>query len=165
MFVDAELVSSWFPGAVRLPWSPRGCLRYPTTCARKLQTDCARPEMPGGSGSATDTHTSTASQWGTLIRLKCYFNSLGLFICACKQPDGAESVDSLHSSDGVPEKKAAGRQRANSGTPTISVSRASVSSGTSITTYTSCLKLHSSHIHLTQFQDVLAAAVSYQMRC
>ncbi|XP_026232326.1 synaptotagmin-like protein 5 isoform X2 [Anabas testudineus] len=44
------------------------------------------------------------------------------------RPDGAESVDSLHCSDSVPEKKAAGHHRTNSGTPTISVSRASVSS-------------------------------------
>ncbi|KAI3356343.1 hypothetical protein L3Q82_017571, partial [Scortum barcoo] len=44
------------------------------------------------------------------------------------RPDGAESVASLHSSDGVPEKKAASHHRTNSGTPAISVSRASVSS-------------------------------------
>ncbi|XP_040913922.1 synaptotagmin-like protein 5 isoform X3 [Toxotes jaculatrix] len=44
------------------------------------------------------------------------------------RPDGAESVASLHSSDSVPEKKAASHQRTNSGAPTISVSRASVSS-------------------------------------
>ncbi|XP_040004873.1 synaptotagmin-like protein 5 isoform X2 [Xiphias gladius] len=44
------------------------------------------------------------------------------------KPDGAESVASLHSIDSAPEKKAAGHHRTNSGTPTISVSRASVSS-------------------------------------
>ncbi|XP_070694212.1 synaptotagmin-like protein 5 [Pempheris klunzingeri] len=44
------------------------------------------------------------------------------------RPDGAESVASLRSSDSVPEKKAAGHHRTDSGTPTISVSRASVSS-------------------------------------
>lgn len=44
------------------------------------------------------------------------------------RPDGAESVASLHSSDGAPEKKAPGHHRTNSGTPAISVSRASVSS-------------------------------------
>ncbi|XP_053185200.1 synaptotagmin-like protein 5 isoform X2 [Scomber japonicus] len=43
-----------------------------------------------------------------------------------RRPDGAESVASLHSSDS--EKKAATQQRKNSGTPTISVSRASISS-------------------------------------
>uniref|UniRef100_A0AAQ5Y2R4 Synaptotagmin-like protein 5 n=1 Tax=Amphiprion ocellaris TaxID=80972 RepID=A0AAQ5Y2R4_AMPOC len=43
-----------------------------------------------------------------------------------RRPDGAESVVSLHSSDG--EKKSTGYHRTNSGTPTISVSRASVSS-------------------------------------
>ncbi|KAM9709237.1 synaptotagmin-like protein 5 isoform 1-T1 [Menidia menidia] len=44
------------------------------------------------------------------------------------RPDGAESVTSVHSGDGAPERKAAGHHRSNSGTPTISVSRASVSS-------------------------------------
>ncbi|XP_026150626.1 synaptotagmin-like protein 5 isoform X2 [Mastacembelus armatus] len=44
------------------------------------------------------------------------------------RPDGAESVNSLHSSDSAPEKKAVGHRRVNSGTPIISVSRASVSS-------------------------------------
>ncbi|XP_008273777.1 synaptotagmin-like protein 5 isoform X3 [Stegastes partitus] len=44
------------------------------------------------------------------------------------RPDGAESVASLHSSDGASEKKSTGHHRTNSGTPTISVSRASVSS-------------------------------------
>ncbi|XP_041806574.1 synaptotagmin-like protein 5 [Chelmon rostratus] len=44
------------------------------------------------------------------------------------RPDGAESVASLHSSDSASEKKTAGHQRTNSGAPTISVSRASVSS-------------------------------------
>ncbi|XP_059198877.1 synaptotagmin-like protein 5 isoform X2 [Centropristis striata] len=42
------------------------------------------------------------------------------------RPDGAESVASVRSSDS--EKKATGHHRTNSGTPTISVSRASVSS-------------------------------------
>ncbi|XP_035030133.1 synaptotagmin-like protein 5 isoform X3 [Hippoglossus stenolepis] len=44
------------------------------------------------------------------------------------RPDGAESVASLHSSDSAPEKRGVGHHRTNSGTPTISVSRASVSS-------------------------------------
>uniref|UniRef100_A0A8C6KVP6 Synaptotagmin-like protein 5 n=1 Tax=Nothobranchius furzeri TaxID=105023 RepID=A0A8C6KVP6_NOTFU len=44
------------------------------------------------------------------------------------RPDGAESIASLHSSEGTPDKKAAGHHRTNSDTPTISVSRASVSS-------------------------------------
>ncbi|XP_071395391.1 synaptotagmin-like protein 5, partial [Centroberyx affinis] len=44
------------------------------------------------------------------------------------QPDGAESVASFHSSDCVSEKTAGGHRRTESGTPTISVSRASVSS-------------------------------------
>ncbi|XP_070832356.1 synaptotagmin-like protein 5 isoform X2 [Chaetodon trifascialis] len=45
-----------------------------------------------------------------------------------RRPDGAESIGSLYSSDSASEKKAAGHQRTNSGAPTISVSRASVSS-------------------------------------
>ncbi|XP_029314827.1 synaptotagmin-like protein 5 isoform X1 [Cottoperca gobio] len=44
------------------------------------------------------------------------------------RPDGAESVASVHSGDSAPEEKATGQHRKNSGTPTISVSRASVSS-------------------------------------
>ncbi|XP_074550750.1 synaptotagmin-like protein 5 isoform X2 [Halichoeres trimaculatus] len=44
------------------------------------------------------------------------------------RPDGAESVTSLHSSDSTPEKKAPSHQRRSSGAPTISVSKASVSS-------------------------------------
>ncbi|XP_017265841.1 synaptotagmin-like protein 5 isoform X3 [Kryptolebias marmoratus] len=44
------------------------------------------------------------------------------------RPDGAESVASLPSSEGAPEKKAAGHHRTNSDAPAISVSRASVSS-------------------------------------
>ncbi|KAG7215774.1 hypothetical protein INR49_021897 [Caranx melampygus] len=44
------------------------------------------------------------------------------------RPDGAESVASLHSSDSTSEQKAAANHRRSSGTPTISVSRASVSS-------------------------------------
>ncbi|XP_029314828.1 synaptotagmin-like protein 5 isoform X2 [Cottoperca gobio] len=45
-----------------------------------------------------------------------------------RRPDGAESVASVHSGDSAPEEKATGQHRKNSGTPTISVSRASVSS-------------------------------------
>nr|XP_020504440.1 synaptotagmin-like protein 5 isoform X2 [Labrus bergylta] len=45
-----------------------------------------------------------------------------------RRPDGAESVASLHSSDSTPEKKAPAYYRKSSGAPTISVSKASVSS-------------------------------------
>ncbi|KAM4730805.1 synaptotagmin-like protein 5 isoform 3-T6 [Anableps anableps] len=44
------------------------------------------------------------------------------------RPDGAESITSVHSSEGLPEKEGTGHHRTNSDTPTISVSRASVSS-------------------------------------
>uniref|UniRef100_A0A8C9Z8I3 Synaptotagmin-like protein 5 n=1 Tax=Sander lucioperca TaxID=283035 RepID=A0A8C9Z8I3_SANLU len=53
-----------------------------------------------------------------------------------RRPDGAESIASVHSSDSAPEKKATGHHRTNSDAPTISVSRASVSSGTSSATNT-----------------------------
>ncbi|KAM4730804.1 synaptotagmin-like protein 5 isoform 2-T5 [Anableps anableps] len=45
-----------------------------------------------------------------------------------RRPDGAESITSVHSSEGLPEKEGTGHHRTNSDTPTISVSRASVSS-------------------------------------
>ncbi|MED6266665.1 hypothetical protein CHARACLAT_004353 [Characodon lateralis] len=44
------------------------------------------------------------------------------------RPDGAESVSSVHTSEGLPEKEVTGHQRTNLDTPTICVSRASVSS-------------------------------------
>ncbi|MEQ2165246.1 hypothetical protein GOODEAATRI_014926 [Goodea atripinnis] len=44
------------------------------------------------------------------------------------RPDGAESVSSVHTSEGLPEKEATGHHRTNLDTPTICVSRASVSS-------------------------------------
>ncbi|CAJ1079585.1 synaptotagmin-like protein 5 isoform X2 [Xyrichtys novacula] len=45
-----------------------------------------------------------------------------------RRPDGAESVVSLHSSDSTPEKKGHAYRPRSSGAPTISVSKASVSS-------------------------------------
>ncbi|XP_061548986.1 synaptotagmin-like protein 5 isoform X2 [Phycodurus eques] len=45
-----------------------------------------------------------------------------------RRPDGAESVCSFHSSGSAPEKKASGNHGRGDGAPTISVSRASVSS-------------------------------------
>ncbi|XP_061924988.1 synaptotagmin-like protein 5 isoform X1 [Entelurus aequoreus] len=45
-----------------------------------------------------------------------------------RQPDGAESVYSFHSSSSAPESKTAGNDGKSSGAPIISVSRASVSS-------------------------------------
>lgn len=130
-------------------------------------------------------YTPTHIQLGTLgknIQIKMFFNSFGVLTCVCAQPDGAESVASLHSSDSASEKKTAGHQRTNSGAPTISVSRASVSSGTSATTQTSTFTLSgffvlfcftlkqrdsSSHsnVSLSQFQDVLEAAMSNQRWC
>ncbi|XP_056146001.1 synaptotagmin-like protein 5 [Lampris incognitus] len=44
------------------------------------------------------------------------------------RPDGAESVSSFHSADALSEKSAVRHRRTESGTPTIAVSRASVSS-------------------------------------
>ncbi|XP_026886863.2 synaptotagmin-like protein 5 isoform X2 [Electrophorus electricus] len=45
-----------------------------------------------------------------------------------KRPDGAESVLSLHSSDSIPDKIGSGQNRSDSVTPSIAVSRASLSS-------------------------------------
>ncbi|KAF7709255.1 hypothetical protein HF521_016105 [Silurus meridionalis] len=45
-----------------------------------------------------------------------------------KRPDGAESVCSVRSSDSIPEKISVGGMRKNSATPSIAVSRASLSS-------------------------------------
>lgn len=50
--------------------------------------------------------------------------------CVCVQPDGAESIASLYSSDTASDKRAASQHTHNSGPPTISISRASESSGT-----------------------------------
>ncbi|XP_686619.6 synaptotagmin-like protein 5 isoform X1 [Danio rerio] len=47
---------------------------------------------------------------------------------ARNRPDGAESVSSIQSSDSVPEKMADGRRQTDSSTPSIAVSRASLSS-------------------------------------
>lgn len=50
------------------------------------------------------------------------------------QPDGAESVSSIQSSDSIPEKMADGRRQPDSSTPSIAVSRASLSSGITMAT-------------------------------
>ncbi|RXN28987.1 synaptotagmin 5 isoform X1 [Labeo rohita] len=47
---------------------------------------------------------------------------------ARNRPDGAESVSSIQSSDSIPEKMADGRRQPDSSTPSIAVSRASLSS-------------------------------------
>uniref|UniRef100_A0A8C1XQV9 Synaptotagmin-like protein 5 n=1 Tax=Cyprinus carpio TaxID=7962 RepID=A0A8C1XQV9_CYPCA len=47
---------------------------------------------------------------------------------ARNRPDGAESVSSIQSSDRVPEKMADGRRHTDSSTPSIAISRASLSS-------------------------------------
>ncbi|XP_067300057.1 synaptotagmin-like protein 5 isoform X2 [Pseudorasbora parva] len=47
---------------------------------------------------------------------------------ARNRPDGAESVSSIQSSDSVPEKMADGRRQTDSSTPSIAISRASLSS-------------------------------------
>lgn len=53
-----------------------------------------------------------------------------VFLLFLMQPDGAESVASVYSSDTASDKRAASHHTHNSATPTISVSRASGSSGT-----------------------------------
>lgn len=47
---------------------------------------------------------------------------------ARNRPDGAESVSSIQSSDSVPKKMTAGRRQTDSSTPSIAISRASLSS-------------------------------------
>ncbi|XP_026073780.1 synaptotagmin-like protein 5 isoform X2 [Carassius auratus] len=47
---------------------------------------------------------------------------------ARNRPDGAESASSIQSSDSVPEKMADGRRQTDSSTPSIAISRASLSS-------------------------------------
>lgn len=97
-------------------------------------------------------------------------------VCFWMQPDGAESVASLHSSDGSSEKKAGGHHGEDF--PTISVTRASVSSGIASTTHNLLYRLEttwvlmSSHsftdthgnisITESQFQDVSEA--TYHIR-
>uniref|UniRef100_A0A8B9GNI1 Synaptotagmin-like protein 5 n=1 Tax=Astyanax mexicanus TaxID=7994 RepID=A0A8B9GNI1_ASTMX len=49
-----------------------------------------------------------------------------------KRPDGAESVYSFHSSDSIADKVCGGQNRKDSATPSIAVSRASLSSGITI---------------------------------
>uniref|UniRef100_A0A8B9GJU7 Synaptotagmin-like protein 5 n=1 Tax=Astyanax mexicanus TaxID=7994 RepID=A0A8B9GJU7_ASTMX len=55
-------------------------------------------------------------------------------VCVCVQPDGAESVYSFHSSDSIADKVCGGQNRKDSATPSIAVSRASLSSGITIAT-------------------------------
>lgn len=101
-----------------------------------------RSQTPDRSSTCSDNRRVRVSNWcthkhkrayfstmGETSQLNCYFNSLGVCVCVWTQPDGAESVASVHSSDTASEKRAASRHTTNSGTPTISVSRASVSSG------------------------------------
>lgn len=132
----------WFSEAARWRWSPRECPHSPITCVRKLQTDRPPAATTGGSGSATGTKNKTQDTQQKCTQRqhtvgKC-FNQIGINLCLClcvcvvTQPDGAESVASVPSSDATSEKRAAGHHTPNSGTPTISVSRASVSSGISL---------------------------------
>lgn len=91
-------------------------------------------QQPEGQGQGQWlTHTYTySSLMAKTVQLNCYSNILGMCFCVGMQPDGAESVASVHSSDTASEKTAANHHTTNSGMPTISVSRASVSSGTNL---------------------------------
>lgn len=129
----------WFSEAARWRWSPRECPQSPITCVRKLQTDRPPAATTGGSGSATGTKKNQNTQQKCTRRQHIkekVFNQILINLCLCvcvvTQPDGAESVASVPSSDTTSEKRAAGHHTPNSGTPTISVSRASVSSGISL---------------------------------
>lgn len=120
--------SSWVAETVQGCWSPRGCPRSSTMCDQQRRTDCPPAATPGGSGSAAQAPT------GSTLAKKFCLKSLewlrSVSFCVCMQPDGAESVASLYSSDAASDKRAASHHTHNSGTPTISVSRASGSSGT-----------------------------------
>uniref|UniRef100_A0A3Q3XII3 Uncharacterized protein n=1 Tax=Mola mola TaxID=94237 RepID=A0A3Q3XII3_MOLML len=94
--------------------------------------DLERPDTPRSTRSTVLNAVDGARRKGSLmaktVQLNCYSNILGMCFCVGTQPDGAESVASVHSSDTASEKTAANHHTTNSGTPTISVSRASVSS-------------------------------------
>lgn len=82
------------------------------------------------------------------------------------QPDGAESVASLYSSDTASDKRAASHHTHNSGTPTISVSRASGSSGTDQQLWLHFVTLDIVKQLLTlhaKTADVLEAALAFVM--
>ena len=130
-----------------------------------------RSQTPDRSSTPGDTRRVRVSNWYTkthrwkhtreTICITFVFVTQGFFSCLCTQPDGAESVASLRSVDSPSEKKAAGHHRKDSDTPTISVSRVSVSSGAG--THTSVVsQLHRSHrFRQSRSQDVLEAATSY----
>lgn len=85
----------------------------------------------------SNTSTCPAALWGgragdkQVSTQNCFeFSIIHECVVFVMQPDGAESVASLYSSDTASDKRAASHHTHNSGPPTISVSRASESSGT-----------------------------------
>ncbi|XP_024142736.1 synaptotagmin-like protein 5 isoform X1 [Oryzias melastigma] len=99
---DGESQSSGSVGSAQSAYSNRS--------AAVAVESSGLPTVPNNLRSQTPTKSSTPSETRRV------------------RPDGAESVSSLQSGDSLPEKKAAGHHRKNSGTPAISVSRVSLSS-------------------------------------
>lgn len=127
-------------------------------------------QQPEGQGQQ-DTFTFTTTQakplaaW-TVILTACAF----LFYT---QPDGAESVASLHSIDNISEKKAAASHWTDPDAPAISVSQASVSSGNYCTFWSYYYSLHLScntlylraHLHSGRFISVVPKQDSLLFPC
>lgn len=98
----------------------------------------ARSQTPDRLSSCSDTRrvrvSNTSTRPSSSLREKgvclSYYFLTRVRFGVCMQPDGAESVASLYSSDTASDKRDVSHHTHNSGTPTISVSRASVSSGT-----------------------------------
>ncbi|XP_072252873.1 synaptotagmin-like protein 5 isoform X2 [Leuresthes tenuis] len=97
-----------------------------SSCDGEAQSVCSTSSPHSHRGSAVAVESSGMPTLPNNLRTQTPDKSVAH--SDNRRPDGAESVASLPSGDGAPEKKAAGHHRTNSGTPTISVSRASVSS-------------------------------------
>ncbi|XP_028291778.1 synaptotagmin-like protein 5 isoform X2 [Gouania willdenowi] len=98
--------------------APPNNLRSRTSDKSSTHSETRRVRVSEG-----ETLTQSSSSSSSSISVKYYSNTLFL-----SQPDGAESVVSLPSSDSASEKKDGDHAKTNAGAPAISVSRASVSS-------------------------------------
>ncbi|XP_033990320.1 synaptotagmin-like protein 5 isoform X3 [Trematomus bernacchii] len=96
--------------------------------AQSVRSVCSAPSPRSNRGSVVALESSGVPTVPNNLRSHTPDRSSTLSDSRRVRPDGAESVTSVNSSDSVPETKATGHERKDSGTPTISVSRASVSS-------------------------------------
>ncbi|XP_010775538.1 synaptotagmin-like protein 5 isoform X3 [Notothenia coriiceps] len=96
--------------------------------AQSVRSVCSAPSPRSNRGSVVALESSGVPTVPNNLRSQTPDRSSTPSDSRRVRPDGAESVASVNSSDGVPETKATGHKRKDSGTPTISVSRASVSS-------------------------------------